>query len=762
MPSKDPSEPPPQRSAKWSKHAPVASTIAGLLLGFNMLGQAVALSGIVFAGALTVGITLSTTLLVACCVVATSALMLVRNMPQIAVGALQNVPIAGLLPVAYLLADSTIGGVGLSPALPGTAFGLLSPDAALFLPSSQAAVATMLAVLGAAAITTGAVMLVLSALDLGRIVRLMPHPVASGFLASAGMILILAALGHAGAAPEPGLKGLLSIPPSQFMSVGLALGLAVLIRALAFWRVDLGPVLGIALALGAFYGVLTWQAVSPQDARALGYLPRLVQPADAVHWSPDLLEHVQWRIVWASAPLILVAAMIGVLGTMLNFAGIELALRSDIDTRRALSVTGLSNVGLGLFGGSISYVSSANTVSADALGARGPMARWIVIATLLVGLIYAPQIVALTPTFVATGLLIYIGYNILTRWLLEQRRHQTTADWSIATAIVVFTTLFGILPAIGFGIVAASLIFAISYARLPVVTSLRTLNGRRSAVDRGPAQSEILDTEADKVLTLTLRGFLFFGSVEQLLDHVRAAFARPNKPDTVILDFRRVSAMDSAALAALQKLAYLAEQGLTTVVIADTQPSVAAALAKLTATLGKPGQILFADTTDAALEAAEERILARHPPHDTAESARGALVGALDDEALADRLLALMQRETLAEGATLITYGETARDIFVVDQGRLAVMAHLPDGRTLRVRSLRPGAVVGEIASYAGLPRTADVVAETATTVYRFSPKALESALAQDPALAAAWHKMIAVTLSEKIHRTTLMLQESV
>lgn len=756
MPTQRPTGP-----ARLTGYTPLASTIAGLLLGFNMLGQAVALSGIVFAGALTVGITLSTTLLVACCIVATSALMLVRNMPQITVGALQNVPIAGLLPVAYLLADSSIGSSGLSPAPPGTAFGLLSPDAALFLPSSQAAVATMLAILGTAAITTGAVMLVLSALDLGRIVRLMPHPVASGFLASAGMILILAGLGHAGAAPQPGLTGLLSIPSSEFKSVGLALGLAVVILILARWRVDLGPVLGIALAMGGFYGVLAWQGLSPQDARDLGYLPGLIQPADAVHWSPDLLEHIQWRIVWASAPLILVAAMIGVLGTMLNFAGIELALRSDIDTRRALSATGLSNVGLGLLGGSISYVSSANTVAADALGARGPMARWIVIATLLVGLIYAPQIVALTPTFVATGLLIYIGVSILVRWLLAQRRHQTTADWSVAAAIVVFTTLFGILPAIGFGIVAASLIFAVSYARLPIVTSLRTLNGRRSTVDRGPAQSEILDTEADKVLTLTLRGFLFFGSVEQLLDHVRAAFARPNKPDTIILDFQRVSAMDSAALAALQKLAYLAERGQTTIVITQTRPAVTAALARIEATLGAQGQVVFTDTTDSALEAAEERILTRHPLHGTEEGARGALVSALEDEAVADRLLALMQCETLAKGTTLITYGETARDIFVVDQGRLAVMTHLPDGRTLRVRSLRPGAIVGEIASYAGLPRTADVVAETPATVYRFAPKTLESALAHDPALAAAWHKMIAITLSEKIHRTTLMLQES-
>jgi SulP family sulfate permease len=222
--------------------------------------------------------------------------------------------------------------------------------------------------------------------------------------------------------------------------------------------------------------------------------------------------------------------------------------------------------------------------------------------------------------------------------------------------------------------------------------------------------------------------------------------------------------MDSAALAALQKLAYLAEQGDTAIVIAETRPEVAAALVRIEMPLSAQGMVTFAPTTDAALEAAEDRLLARHrrPPGAAEDSARDALVRALRDQVLTDRLLALMAREDLAEGATLITAGETGQDIFVVDRGRLAVMARLPDGRRMRVRSLRPGAIVGEIASYAGLPRTADVVAESAATVYRFSPEAHAAAFAEAPELAAAWHEMIAITLSEKIHRTTLMLQESV
>lgn len=717
----------------------LSSGIAGLLVAFNLLCQAVALSGLLFTGVMASGVGLSTALLIISCIAATLALTCVRGMPGMAVGALQNVPIAALLPAAVLLASGSVEGM-----------------------APTAAVATMLALLGASAFTLGAAMLALSALDLGRVVRLMPHPVSAGFLASAGMILVLAGLYRVADAPEPTLRALFAASETHGPAIALTLGLAGAMGLLARWRVDLGPMLGILLGIGGFYGFLAWQGLSAEDARAMALLPRRILPEDAVGWSPALLSAVDWAFVWEQTPLILAAAMIGVLGAMLNFTGIELALRSEIDTRRALSATGLSNVGLGLIGGSIGYVSSVNTVSASLLGARGQLTRVVLVLGLALGLIYARQIVAFTPTFVATALLVYMGCTILWRWLLRQWREQPRADWAIAVSIVVVTVLFGILPAIALGIVTASLIFAISYARLPVVTQLFDLNGRRSAVDRGPAQTDVLDARADKVLTMTLQGFLFFGSIEQLLDHIRAALARPNAPETIILDFRKVSALDSAALAAMRKLEYLAEQHQTEIIIAGARPQLAGSLLRIEAMLTDRSVLRFAPSVDEALESAEDRLLRDHPPAYWVESAQTTMADALQDDLLAAQLLARMHREELPEGAALITFGAEDEDIYVIEAGRLAVFAHLPDGRRIRVRSLRPGAIVGEIASYARLPRTADVVAETPVVVYRIDPGTLDTVLSEDPALAAAWHKMIAITLSEKIHRTTLMLRESV
>lgn len=727
----------PDRSELPNRSTLLPSVVAGLLVGFNLLGQAVALSGLVFAGALAIGLGLSTALLLASCIVASCCLVLVPGMPATAVGALQNVPIAALLPAAYLLSQGT--GTGLS---------------------TEASVATMLAMMGLSAIALGVSMLILSAFDFGRVIRLMPHPVSAGFLASAGMVLILAGLSRATDATQPGLWGLWPPSPDTLPGLGLTLGLTLAIAVLARWRADLGPFLAVLLAFVGFYGVLAVQGLSPGDARQLGYLPAEHVRDNVMRWAPGLFDAVSWPFVAAHSPLIAAAAMIGILGSMLNFTGIELALRTDIDTRRALSMTGIANVGIGAVGGSISYVSSVNTVSATALGARGPLSRGVLIAFLVASLVYAPQIVAFTPTFVATGLLVYIGYTIVARWLLRQRKQQPLADWTISLGIVLVTVVVGILPALAFGIVAASLIFAVSYARLPVVTRLTDLNGRRSTVDRGPGQAELLDREAHKVLTMTLRGFLFFGSVEQLLDHVRAALQRPNRPETILLDFRRVSAMDSAALAALQKLDFLAREGAVEIVITDARPEVAAALVRLEALLDDRAAIRFAKSTDAALAAAEDQLLSRAGAPQAEQNARMALEVALRDPRLADSLLARMSREDHVGGAHLVHAGERSGDVFILDRGRLAVLAPQPDGRADRIRTLRPGAVFGEIASYADLPRAADVVAETEARVYRLRADAVDEMMRDDPVLAAAWHELMAVTLSEKLHRTATMLRE--
>jgi sulfate permease, SulP family len=87
----------------------------------------------------------------------------------------------------------------------------------------------------------------------------------------------------------------------------------------------------------------------------------------------------------------------------------------------------------------------------------------------------------------------------------------------------------------------------------------------------------------------------------------------------------------------------------------------------------------------------------------------------------------------------------------VLESGRLMVELVMPDGTRLRLSTVRPGVVVGEVTLYTGVPRTADVVAETPSVVLRLSRASIERLEAAEPEAAAALHRWLAKTLAERL-----------
>ena len=109
------------------------------------------------------------------------------------------------------------------------------------------------------------------------------------------------------------------------------------------------------------------------------------------------------------------------------------------------------------------------------------------------------------------------------------------------------------------------------------------------------------------------------------------------------------------------------------------------------------------------------------------------------------------ERESLSDGAVLIRQGESPDDVYVLENGRLRVETVTERGTRMRLRTLRPGVVVGEVAMYLGEPRTADVVAEGPTVVLRLGRGSIDRIEADDPELAAALHRWFATTLAGRL-----------
>lgn len=90
-------------------------------------------------------------------------------------------------------------------------------------------------------------------------------------------------------------------------------------------------------------------------------------------------------------------------------------------------------------------------------------------------------------------------------------------------------------------------------------------------------------------------------------------------------------------------------------------------------------------------------------------------------------------RRTFREGEVVIEQGKTGRDLYIVTRGFLRVETALEKGKKLRMGVLVAGDVFGEVAFLTGRPRTATVLAETASECLEIGGDAWDGILGTFP-----------------------------
>ena len=105
----------------------------------------------------------------------------------------------------------------------------------------------------------------------------------------------------------------------------------------------------------------------------------------------------------------------------------------------------------------------------------------------------------------------------------------------------------------------------------------------------------------------------------------------------------------------------------------------------------------------------------------------------------------------MEEGAFLIHQGDQSNEIYFIEAGLISAQLELPNGKTLRLRSMRGGTTVGEIGMYLGDTRTASVIADRPSIVHRLSKDAVKKMEKNDPEVAAFLHQWIATLLAERL-----------
>lgn len=709
--------------------------------GTREISETLAMAAFLFVGSLSAGYELAGILFLLGSVIIRLAVGFFSRLPK-AVGGPQEI---GMAVIASILAG-----------LPATM-------------SSEASIATALAVCGATSVLTGIVFLLVGEFKLAHLARLLPYPVLAGFLAGSGWILFsggfIMVLG-----PPPELLGgsvqqFLSWAPGwQEAAVIIPALILALVVHVAVMKWTQATLVVMIVAVLLFYAGLSAFSVSTDMAREWGWLPDLA----ATHLPADLglnmLSTIDWSFVGAAFPLMFAAAGLSTIGMLLTTSGLSLSSRTDVNVNQELRGQGIANVVIGLFGGLAGYVTVGNTVLAARFGVSRMAAAVPGAAVLLLGIVFAGPIVTYLPNFLIVGIIIYAGFDLLLEWVYASRRRLPLVEWCVIILILLIVMFSGILNGILVGIALSVAMFVYNYAKLPVIRTNATVRDLRSNVERPAESNKLLDLHGQDAVLFVLQGYLFFATAKAILDQVRDQVeGKPDRrPRYVILDFANVSGCDTAAVTAFASILNLASSY---------------GFVLLFSGLSRPVKLLFERSQsiflgddvrefpdlDHAIEYCEERLIAENgdqagiAEQDAVSFLRSVIGDQLGLEAIAHRF----EVENFKKGEHLIRRGEAADDIFVVLSGRVRVQIPLSDGRIMRLRTMTPGAVVGDIAFYTRQLRTADVILEEDSTLLRISADDLRKLEAENGAMAAQIHRIFAMNLAEKLTLANRVIQMS-
>lgn len=709
----------------------VQSAMVGAIFAIDTIGTCLALATIFFSGALLGGLALATALFVFASIVGILALRAF-----------------GQFRLSFAITQDSAVAI-LAPATALAVAGISGPD--------EARIATTLAIIAVATLLSGVTFWLVGMLRLGRFVRMLPFPVAAGFLASSGYMVIYAAFSVTGVEMSyTAIPEVIARPEAHInLLAAIVLGAALVVSVSRF-RGAVALLVVLALFVVAFYALLFGLGYTVEDAVAAELVPPRPE-AGAALFDPALLGLIEWSQVLMVAPWIAAVVLINLIAMLLNTAGVELGLRSDVDLNRELRVTGATNMVVGLFAALTVFVQSGATLIVAKLRVHPVATLCGMIGGLVLGLVFIDRIVSAVPTFVAAGLLMFIGVSMMQDWLFNLRHRLPTSDLAIILGILATTILLGILPAIAVGLMLAVVGFALRSARLPLVRVSTTGAERRSVRDRSAADEAILGAEGHRIRILHLQGTLFFGSVDRM---IRRALRFADGTRSAILDFSEVQSFDSSAAAALEKLGYLLENANIATHLSGIEPALRDQLRRWGVPLrafGEAGEgFVIWPTLDDALEHCETTLLEEFASD--ARASGDALAGLYGSEEARARIEAISEPVSLRAGEVLTHAHDVDRDIFLLETGRLAVQLPGENGATLRVRRLGPGSVVGELARILDAPRTADIVAETDCTLRRLTDATLTRLEQDDAALALLVYRIIARALSQKVSQTNRLL----
>ncbi len=417
---------------------------------------------------------------------------------------------------------------------------------------------TVVAALILSSFLTAVFLFIIARFSLVHFFRYIPYPVIGGFLAGSGWIMFTGSLevmsGGSFSLKNPGFLFAPEILSLWLPGTMLAIGLFIVLRRYSHFSI-----LPAALILGVllFHMVLHLGGISLDQAREMGLLFETFASTrlwPVFTWSE--FSEVRWSVVLSQMPVLMTIPLISLIGLLLNMSGIELASRKEIDMNHEIMGNSLINVLAGTAGSPPAY----NSLSLSMLGFKsGAFSRIVGLAAALVvaiTLIWGATLISIFPKAVLGGFLMLLGLFFLWDWVIETRTKMAWPDFCIILAILATIAWLGFFQGVMLGILLAVVLFVIKFSQVPIIDMQCTGLDLQSNRARPLPHKKILIEQGDRIRVFELSGYLFFGSVNSLVQKIQEDIenAPASGANYLIIDFSRTSGIDISSVSAFVRL----------------------------------------------------------------------------------------------------------------------------------------------------------------------------------------------------------------
>lgn len=630
--------------------------------------------------------------------------------------------------------------------------GIAAHAIAAGMPGDLAAVHVLMALTIATALGAAA-MLALGLLGFGQSLRFIPYPVVAGFLAATGWLVLVG-----------GVKLVLAgiSLPDVFVAASSSLlqqiGVAI-VFALAL--VNLRKLVKSPFLLPALVVLFSGAILVAQNRQVLTGSWFLTGGAGLQPWVPVRVlvgGTIDWSMLLRAGPEILAIVIVTLISLVVKIATVEFNRATSADFNREILAHGVGNAIAAPLGGlSMSLLLSGTRLASDA-GSKSW--RSAIVASVVVAIVVATgaDLVRVLPVPVLGGLLMFLGYGLLTDALRAPLQQRAWQELSVALAIMLVCVTQGYIVGVLAGLVAGCLIFAISYARVGVIHRHLTRATFGGNVSRPREQSAMLREHGNAVQIYWLTGYIFFGSSEQVFERVKADIeaAIDNPVRFVVLDFSAVAGADASARTSLAKLLALLARRKVTIVFSGLSNDMQLTFEQAGLFRQDETHRVFTDH-NRAIEWCESKLMeppAPIPPEETLRAFDAWLVRELGSAGAARTVLGYVSRLDVAAGETIYKAGTKSDSLDFIANGTLDIMIPTTDGGTVVARRMARETIIGEMGFFRGAPRNATIVAETAAILYCLRRDRFARMEVEAPAVALALQKFVIRELATRLELT--------